>query len=113
MTWLDQCDLLPPNIAWLIARDLSSRGKPIPLRQVSEISGIGLGRVKIIATLRSWNTVSCGERDAFLRACQITPKNFYKIHLRYLQRTKEREWPMAHLANTKGCTRRALNRTLK
>jgi hypothetical protein len=113
MTWLEIQDQLPPNIAWLIARDLKSRGQPIPLKTIAQVSGIAFGRVKVIAVQVSWSYVTCGERDAFLRACQITPKNFYKVHLRYLRRTQTKEWPMAHLSNTNRATRRALNRTLK
>lgn len=111
MSWINRTDAIPPNVAWLIARDLKSRGRPIDLNEIAKVSKIPFGRVKWIAVQKSWDRVTCADHSAFLMACQITPQNLAD-QIRYINRTRRCSWPFAHLAKAKRSTLKTINRTL-
>jgi hypothetical protein len=96
---LDRMNLLPPNLCRLIARDTSSKRKPLTTEQIAAASGLTVGEVQRISRHTSWDKVPFGSMMRFMVGCGVTTSNFHK-HLAYVKSTARTRRPLCHLDKT-------------
>jgi len=87
---------LPPYLCRVIARDMSSRGNPLTTAQIADVSGLSKQKVNHISELTSWETVTIGDAESFLKGCGITKLNFRR-HVAYVGRTIRSKRPFSHI----------------
>ena len=81
-SYLERLDKLPPCICWALAR---TRRGPIPLKTISERTGLGYKSLYRYLASPTWADVPVRHVDALRQACGITPSN-EKHHLWHLKR---------------------------
>jgi hypothetical protein len=108
---LQYLNRITPIQARAIARDLTSRGRPLTVGEISKRSGLRIGRVSWISRQTTWEKIPVGEAEAFMRGCGITLRN-QRHHLQYIRRTAQSSWPMAHLVKLSARDRKIIMKGL-
>lgn len=77
----------PPQIIRLLAREGKGRGaKRLTHHDIAKRSGLSYEKVRDLSLLKSWDRVSIGDADAFMRGCGVTLRNLWR-HRYFLRRS--------------------------
>ena len=77
----------PPQIIRLLAREGKGRAESEGLKQaIAKRSGLSYEKVRDLSLLKSWDKVSIGDADAFMRGCGVTLRNLWR-HRYFLRRS--------------------------
>lgn len=114
MTYLEELDMFPPILCRILARH-SGQGKysvPMTIKEISDRSGLGLGRTKWISRLESWATVPVGDAEKFMEGCGVT-RDTRLTHRLFLKRQYRTPVPLAFLSQLRSRERRRINKLLE
>ena len=72
-------EAFPPQIIRLLAREGKGRGaKRLTHQDVAKRSGLSYEKVRDLSLLKSWDRVSIGDADSFMRGCGVTLRNLWR-----------------------------------
>ena len=109
---LELLDRLTPIQCRAIARDLSTRGRPLTIHEIAFLSGLTPRRASWISRQKSWAKISVEEAGQFMEGCGINLRNQQR-HIQYIRRSQRAQFPLAHLYALPYKERRTLLKSLQ